>query len=373
MKKNVSKLLLSAFTMLIVLSLISSINVTAVETPHQTIEVQGDTIQTQLQSNLRTMFCFRERTRLTVCANIGLELDINCQGLSIGDKDVIIEVEGNGDLRMTITCTREEAQLGLMNGSVHRMRNRNTYRHLEGLCIAMECTPNYYCQCKCDPECVCDPQCKCDSECICDPQCKCDAECVCDPQCKCDTECVCDPQCKCDSECVCDPQCKCDAEYVCDPQCKCDAECVCDPQCKCEAECVCDPQCKCDAECVCDPQCKCDAECVCDPLCKCDPECNCNSECPNNGAFLKARLRIKATNQNQFGQWACYDYENEEWVIAPTINQDGYLTVETNVLSTWTLLIPEESASAVVSTVAIASVSALGILAISVFYIKKRR
>ncbi|NVM18622.1 MAG: hypothetical protein HWN80_12975 [Candidatus Lokiarchaeota archaeon] len=57
----------------------------------------------------------------------------------------------------------------------------------------------------------------------------------------------------------------------------------------------------------------------------------------------------------------------------PTINQDGYLTAETNILSTWPLLIPEETTSTLLGTVAIASVSAIGILAISVFYFKKRR
>jgi len=300
MKKNVSKLLLSAFTMLIVLSLISSINVTAVETPDQTIEVQGDAIQTQLQSNLRTMFIFSEKTKLTVSANIGLELDINCQALRIGDKDVIIEVEGNDDLRMTMTCTSEETQLGLMSGSLNRVRNRNVYRYLEGFCITMECTPNYNCQCKCDPDCVGECQCKCDPDCVGDCQCKCDPDCVGECQCKCDPDCV--------------------------------------------------------------------GECQ----CKCDPDCHCNSECPYDGVFLKARLRIKATDQNLLGQWACYDYENEEWVTAPTINQDGYLTAETNVLATWTLLVPEVTTSAIVGTVAIASVSALGILSLSVFYLKKR-
>ena len=309
MKKNVSKVLLSAFTMVIVLSLIGSINVTAVETPDQTIEVQDDTIQTQLQSNVRTMFCFRERTRLTVYANIGLELDINCEALKIGDKDVIIEVEGDDDLKMTMTCTREEAQLGLMNGSLNRVRNRNSYRYLEGICIEMEATANCNCECKCDPDCTC----------------------------------VCDCECKCDPECTC----------VCDCECKCELDC----------SCVCDCQCKCDPVCICE----------CDCQCECDPECKCNSECPYNGAFLKARLRIRATNQNQLSQWAYYDNENEEWVLVPTINQDGYLTAETNVLSTWTLLVPEETTSAILGTVAIASVSALGILAISVFYLKKRR
>ena len=308
MKKNFSKVLLSAVTMLIVLSLIGSFNVRAVETPDQTIKVQDDAIQTQLQSNVRTMFCFRENTRLTVCANIGLELDINCEALRIGDKDVIIEVEGDDDLRMTMTCTREEAQLGLMKGSLHRVRNRNMYRYLEGFCLALKGTANCNCECKCDPECAC----------------LCYCECKCDPECTCPCEC----ECNCESEC----------------------SCVCDCQCKCESVCNCECNCQ----------------------CKCDPECKCSSECPYNEAFLKARLRIRETNQNRLSQWAYYDNENEEWVTVPTINQDGYLTAETNVLSTWTLLVPEESTSAIVGTVVIASVSAIGLLAISVFYLKKR-
>ena len=308
MKKNFNNVLLSAFTIMLLLSLIGSVSVTAVEIPDQIIDIEGDAIQTQLQSNVRTMFRFHERTRLTICANIALELDINCEALKIGDKDVIIDVEGDGDLRMAMICTREEAQLGLMNGSLHRMRNRNTYRYLEGVCIAMKSTANCSCKCKCNPDCtyVCDCECKCDPECIC--------------PCNCD--------CNCESECSC----------VCDCQCKCD------PICSCECDCQ----------------------------CKCNPECNCDSECPYNGTFLKARLRVRETNQNRLGQWAYYDIENEEWVIVPTINHDGYLTADTDFLATWTLLVPEETTSAIAGTVTIALVGAIGILAISVFYLKKR-
>ena len=298
MKKNISKILLSVVTMLIVLSLVGSFNVRAVETPDQIIEVQEDAIQTHLQSNVRTMFWFQERTRLTICANIGLELDINCEALRIGDKDVVIEVEGDDDLKMTMTCTKEETQLGLMSGSLHRVRNRNTYRYLEGFCIAMKYTSNCKCECKCEPECICPCEC----------------------------------QCKCGSE----------------GSCTCNYPCECDPECKCECDCQ----------------------------CNCDPECKCNSECPYNGVFLKARLRIRETNQNRLGQWACYDNENEEWLTIPTTNQDGYLTAETSVLSTWTLLVPEETTPVVTGTVAITVVialaSAIGVLAITVFYLKKR-
>jgi hypothetical protein len=308
MKKNVSKIMLSMVTMLIVITLMGSINVKAVETPDQTIEVPGDTIQTQLQTNVRTMFWFRERTRLTVCANIGLELDINCETLRIGDKDVIIEVEGDGDLRMTMTCTREENQLGLMNGSLHRARNRNTYRYLEGFCIAMKNTANCNCECKCDPDC----------------NCFCDCECNCDPKCLCPCEC----ECNCENEC----------------SCVCDCPCECDPVCNCQCDCQ----------------------------CNCDPECQCNSECSYNGAFLKARLRIRETNQNGRGQWAYYDNENKDWVTVPTIIQDDYLTAETSVLSTWTLLVPEETTSEILGTIAIVAVFVIGILAISVLYVKRR-
>ena len=292
MKKNLNILFLSTFTMLIIFSLLSSSSVKAVETPDLTIEVQGDAIQTHLQSNTRTMFCFQERTRLTICANTGLELDINCDALGIGEKDVVIEVEGTGELKLTMTCTREEAQLGLMKGNLKRVRNRNTYRYLEGFCIKMDCTANCKCECNCDPDCTCE----------------------------------CDCQCKCDNDC----------------QCKCDYKCNCDPDCICECDCQ----------------------------CKCDSDCQCNPECDGN--FLKARLMIRATNQNRFAHWVYFDNENEELVAVPTINQDGYLTAETSVLSTWTLLVPEETTSVIATTVGIASVFTIGIIAISVFYFKRK-
>jgi len=238
------------------------------------------------------MFCFQERTRLTICANTGLELDINCDALGIGEKDVVIEVEGTGELKLTMTCTREEAQLGLMKGNLKRVRNRNTYRYLEGFCIKMDCTANCKCECNCDPDCTCE----------------------------------CDCQCKCDNDC----------------QCKCDYKCNCDPDCICECDCQ----------------------------CKCDSDCQCNPECDGN--FLKARLMIRATNQNRFAHWVYFDNENEELVAVPTINQDGYLTAETSVLSTWTLLVPEETTSVIATTVGIASVFTIGIIAISVFYFKRK-
>jgi len=276
-------------------SVIGSTNGVAVGNPNQIINVQGDSIQTQLQSNFRTMFCFQERTRLTICSNVGLNLEIECDALRIGDNDVIIEIEGERDLSMTMTCTREESQLGLMNGSLHRARNRNMYRYLEGFCISIARNSKCDCQCKCDPLCTCE----------------------------------------------------------------CDCQCKCDPLCTCE----------CDCQCKCDPLCTCECDCQ----CKCDPECICNPDCPNEGFFLKATLRIRATNQNRLSQWAYFDEHAQEWVTVSTINEDNYLTAETTSLSTWTLLAPEMATSTIGGTIIIITVSALGILAISILYLKKRR
>ncbi|MFX0178258.1 MAG: hypothetical protein ACFE85_18720, partial [Candidatus Hodarchaeota archaeon] len=93
---------------------------------------------------------------------------------------------------------------------------------------------------------------------------------------------------------------------------------------------------------------------------------------PYNGNFLKARLRIRATNQNRLGQWAYHDNENTEWVTVPTSNQDGYLTAETTILSTWTLLTPVAASSAIEGTVFIVIISIIGIIAILGFYLKRR-
>jgi hypothetical protein len=314
MKKSISRILLSGIMVLIVLSLVSSLNVRADEPPDQTIKVQGNAIQTQLQSNNRIMFCFQERTRLTICANVGLELDINCDAMGIGEKDVILEVEGDNDLRMTMTCTREEVQLGLMNGSLHRVRNTSTYRYLEGFCIALKSSGNCIFDCKCDTEC----------------------KCMCECLCECDPDCICPCECKCN----------CGSEGSC--KCKCDCECKCNSECTCECDCQ----------------------------YNCDPECKCNSECAYNGRFLKARLRIRETNQNRLAQWAYYDNQNKEWITMATTSHEGYLTAETSFLSTWTLLVPEETISAAINTIGITmiivSVSAIGILTIPVFYLKKR-
>ena len=296
--KNFSKILLSAFALMMLFSLISSVNVSAAEPADQIVDVEGDSIQTQLQNHVRTTFRFRERTQLTICANVEVNLNLDCEAMRIADKDFILEIEGETNLHMNMICTREETQLGLMDGNTYRNRNRNTYRYREGFCISIEC------------EAPCDCQCKCLNEC----------------------QCICNCECECLNEC----------------------------------------QCGCDCECECLNEC----QCICDCECQCQNECQCVCNCGDKETVIRARLRIRATNENRFGKWAYYNENSEEWVIVPTTIEDGYLTAETDHFSTWTVLIP--TASSNINMVLIIGSSAtiviIGVIIGSSFlYFKKRR
>ena len=89
-----------------------------------------------------------------------------------------------------------------------------------------------------------------------------------------------------------------------------------------------------------------------------------------DGTFTRARLSIRATNENRVGQWAYYDEATEEWVSVPTTIEDGYLTAEVSHFSTWTILIPDY-------TILIIGLSIGGVIALlvigSVIYLKKRK
>jgi len=141
--KKTSKILLGAFMIMILFSIFSSSMVVAQGPPDQTLEIPGDTIQTQLQANTRTMLRFRQRTQLTFQTNVSLNLTMNCEALRIGEKDFILEVESEKDLQMNMICTREEVQLGLMEGNTYRIRNRNTYQYKEGFCISIDCNGTF--------------------------------------------------------------------------------------------------------------------------------------------------------------------------------------------------------------------------------------
>jgi hypothetical protein len=229
--KKLSKILFGTFFLMILFSTITSFNVAALGNPDTTVAVNADKHQAQVHANNMTMFQFRNRTRLRLQTNVSLDASIDCDALRIGDKDFVLEIEGTGDLQLNMTCTEEQAELGLLNGSTNqiRTRNRNQYQYQEGFVISLEC----------------------------------------------------------------------------------------------------------------------------------------------NGTFTRARLRLKATNENRIGQWAYYDEATEEWVTVPTTVEDGYLTTEVTHFSTWTVLLPDYTLTIVGFSIG-GGVVALIIIG-SVFYIKKRK
>jgi hypothetical protein len=58
--------------------------------------------------------------------------------MKIGVKDFAIEVTTDEDLKMNMTCTEEQLELGLLNGNTYQIRNRNRYQYNEGFCIRIQ-------------------------------------------------------------------------------------------------------------------------------------------------------------------------------------------------------------------------------------------
>ncbi|MFW9951280.1 MAG: hypothetical protein ACFFKA_14265 [Candidatus Thorarchaeota archaeon] len=141
--KKLSKILLGTFFLMILFSTITSFNVVAIADPDAIVEIPTDTHQAQVEANIATMFRFRQRTQLRVMANVNLDLDLDCEALQIGVKDFALEIEGTGDLQMNMTCTEEQAELGLLKGNTYQIRNRNRYQYQEGFVIDIECNGTF--------------------------------------------------------------------------------------------------------------------------------------------------------------------------------------------------------------------------------------
>ncbi len=143
--KKLSKILLGTFFLMILFSTITSFNVVAVGDPDETVVVDFDTHQEHIQANTMTMFKVRNRTRLRVEANVNLDLNLDCDALRIGDKDFAVEIQGTGDLQMTMTCTEEQAESGALLGNTHqiRTRNRNQVHYEEGFVVSLDCNGTF--------------------------------------------------------------------------------------------------------------------------------------------------------------------------------------------------------------------------------------
>ncbi len=143
--KKLSKILLGTFFLMILLSTITSFNVVAVGDPDDTVEVTGDTYtyQYRTHTDTMTMFRFKARTQLRLNANVNLDVNFDCEALKIGAKDFALEIEGEGDLLMNMTCTEEQKELGLLMGYTYQIRNRNRVQYQEGFVVKLECNGTF--------------------------------------------------------------------------------------------------------------------------------------------------------------------------------------------------------------------------------------
>ncbi|MHA1670768.1 MAG: hypothetical protein ACTSV5_09340 [Promethearchaeota archaeon] len=135
MKKS-NKIFISIFSFIVLFSLLNVVSVAATET--NPLDINQDTYQARLNAHEQYHFRFRLRTQLRIMANVNIDVDIECEPIKIGAKDFAIEVSSDHDLKMNMTCTEEQAQLGLQNGNTYQIMNRNRLRYEEGFCVGIE-------------------------------------------------------------------------------------------------------------------------------------------------------------------------------------------------------------------------------------------
>ncbi|MCJ7650465.1 MAG: hypothetical protein MUP85_17790, partial [Candidatus Lokiarchaeota archaeon] len=134
--KNTHKILISIVSLMVLFSILNIGSVAAQGTTP--LEIPQDTYQARLSASTQYNFRFRLRTQLRIMANVNMDVNIDCEPLKIGVKDFAIEVLTNQDLQMNMTCTEEQAELGLLNGNTYQIRNRNRYQYNEGFCIRIQ-------------------------------------------------------------------------------------------------------------------------------------------------------------------------------------------------------------------------------------------
>ncbi|MHA2086944.1 MAG: hypothetical protein ACW972_01620, partial [Promethearchaeota archaeon] len=135
--KKLTKIVVSLFALSMLFSLFSTSDVVAAG--ESSVDVNGDTVQTQIQAHNQIAFTFRQRTQLRFNSNIDIDIDINCDALRIGVKSFEIEIECDQNIQMNMTCTQEQSELGLLKGNTYQIRNRNRYRYKEGFCLLIQC------------------------------------------------------------------------------------------------------------------------------------------------------------------------------------------------------------------------------------------
>lgn len=134
--KNTHKILISIVSLMVLFSMLNIGSVAAQGTTPE--EIYQDWHQERLNASTQYNFRFKFLTQLRIMADVGVDLRIDCEPMKIGAKDFAIEVSTNQDLQMNMTCTEEQAELGLLNGNTYQIRNRNRYQYNEGFCIRIQ-------------------------------------------------------------------------------------------------------------------------------------------------------------------------------------------------------------------------------------------
>ncbi len=140
--KNSQKIILGA-TLLSMLFSLTFLSNTYAADPVALNTSQEVQYITRIQANYRTTFQYQAQTRLTINSTVNVDLILSCEASKIGAKTFEIEIEGDGDLEMNMTCTEEQADLGLLLGNRYTARNRNRFLYQEAFCISLECNGTF--------------------------------------------------------------------------------------------------------------------------------------------------------------------------------------------------------------------------------------
>jgi len=94
----------------------------------------------QIQANNQNMFQFQQQTRINISSIVPTQGYIAVESSKISSKEFVIEVEdAEGPMNLNMTCTEEQAELGLLMGNRYQVRNRNRLRYQEGFVVNISC------------------------------------------------------------------------------------------------------------------------------------------------------------------------------------------------------------------------------------------
>lgn len=136
MKKN-NVILFGGLLFLVLFSLYGSQDVLAAGTTPNT-EVNGDRVQTKLTARNQENYRFQQKTQVRINSSVNANVDITCDSGNIGNKEFELEVNGTKEFNMVMTCTEEEAELGLLLGKTVQNKSRFTYTYRTGFCIKVQ-------------------------------------------------------------------------------------------------------------------------------------------------------------------------------------------------------------------------------------------